>query len=48
MKERWLIEAHTRLDAMLDLEAGVNLRSEYDFIMNPRKLKRSGPPSGVL
>jgi cytochrome P450 len=46
------IAKHLRLryskNALLDLEAGVNLRNKYDFIMNPEIRERRIPPSGVL
>ena len=35
-------------NALLDLEAGVNLRNKYDFIMNPEIRERGTLPSGVL
>jgi len=46
------IAKHLRLryskNALLDLEAGVNLRNKYDFIMNPEIRERRVPPTGVL
>lgn len=46
------IAKHLRLryskNALLELEAAVNLRNKYDFIMYPEIRERRVPPSGVL